>query len=119
MIHRFPSLDEFEAGQIIERKHLQWFHSNYVPDRAQMADPYASPLRAGDHTGLPPAVVITAGFDPLRDEAQAYAEALADAGVPTQHEEFPDLGHGFIVADASARVREANEALCALVAPLL
>ena len=64
-------------------------------------------------------MVITAGFDPLRDEAQAYAKALTDAGVPTQYEEFPSLGHGFIVADASARVREANEALCALVEPLL
>ena len=90
-----------------------------MPNPEQMKEPYASPLLAKDHAGLPPAVVITAGFDPLRDEAQAYAERLSEAGVKTEHQEFSGLGHGFIVADATAAVREANQRICELLDSVL
>ena len=115
----FPSIEEFAEGQVITRKHLQWFHSNYVPHSDDMSNPYASPLLAEDHTGLPSAVIVTAGFDPLRDEAQAYANKLKKAGVFTQHKEYSSLGHGFIVADATAAVRKANKEICEMLEDLL
>ena len=111
-----PSVEEFAEGQIIGKAHIKWFHSNYVPDEARMKEPYASPLYADDHAGLPPAVLITAGFDVLRDEGVAYAKALSDAGVPVQHREFSSLGHAFMFADATAAVHKANEEICALFA---
>ena len=64
-----------------------------IPSEAD--DPRASPLRANDLSGLPPALIYTAGFDPLRDEGQAYADRLAAAGVKTIHREFESLIHGF------------------------
>ena len=73
-------------------------------------DPRASPLHAEDHSGLPPAIVITAGFDPLRDEGQAYAEKLSAAGVDVQYRCFENLIHGFVsltgVVDAAAHALE-------------
>ena len=115
----FPSTEEFAEGQVITREHLRWFHSNYVPNPDQMNNPYASPLFAQDHSGLPPAVIITAGFDPLRDEAQALAKALTEAGVHTQHKEYASLGHGFILADATKAVREANHEICQMLGSVL
>lgn len=75
---------------------MEWFIGLYLTDRAEALDPRASPLRAADLSGLPPALVFTAGFDPLRDEGQAYAERLAAAGVKTIHREFDSLIHGFV-----------------------
>ena len=115
----FPSIEEFAEGQVITREHLRWFHSNYVPNPDEMRHPYASPLFAEDHSGLPPAVIITAGFDPLRDEAQALAKALDEAGVHTQHREYASLGHGFIVADATKVVRDANREICEMLRAVL
>ena len=84
-----------------------------------MKNPYASPLFAEDHSALPSAVIVTAGFDPLRDEAQAYADALKKAGVHTQHKEYSLLGHGFIVADATAAVQHANKEICEMLEAVL
>ena len=61
---------------------MQWFWSNYLPDPTAGEDPLASPLRAPDLHGLPPALVVTAEFDPLRDEGDAYATRLAAAEIP-------------------------------------
>jgi acetyl esterase len=115
----FPSVDEFETGGIITRAHTRFFHGNYVPDREQMKEPYASPMFATHHGDLPPAVVITAGFDPLRDEAQAYAKAMTDAGVTVHHKEFRSLGHGFVFSDATKASATANQTLCEMFTPLM
>ena len=63
---------------------MEWFWDHYT-DGADRTDPSVSPLRAADLSGLPPAVIVTSEFDPLRDEGEAYAEALGKAGVATQH----------------------------------
>jgi acetyl esterase len=83
-------------GFLLTDADMQWFVDNYLPDRSAAADPRISPLRASDLAGLPPALIYTAGFDPLRDEGQAYADRLVAAGVKTVHREFAPLIHGFI-----------------------
>ncbi len=75
---------------------MAWFRSHYLNDPSEVADPRVSPLAAADLSGLPPALVFTAGFDPLRDEGQAYGDRLAAAGVKTFHREFDSLIHGFV-----------------------
>jgi len=77
-------------GYILTTPLMEWFWDHYA-DPADRSDPKASPLRAGDLSGLPPAFVVTCEFDPLRDEGIAYAEALEAAGVPVRH--LPARGH--------------------------
>ena len=69
---------------------------NYLDDPAEVTDPRVSPLLADLPAGLAPAYVVTAGFDPLRDEGEAYARRLADAGVEVELRRFPDQIHGFV-----------------------
>ena len=77
-----PSYEENGLGYVLTAPLMQWFWDHYA-DPADRSDPKASPLR-GDLSNLPPAVIVTAEFDPLRDEGTAYAEALAAAGVPVR-----------------------------------
>jgi acetyl esterase len=74
---------------------MAWFFDQYVPDVAARTNPEISPLRADDHSGLPPAIVITAEYDPLRDEGLSYVEALRAAGVPVSHHHYDDVVHAF------------------------
>lgn len=89
---------------------MDWFLDCYLPDREQRTWPDASPV-AADLAGLPPAVVATAEFDPLRDEGDEYARRLATAGVPVTHLPFDGLVHGFLwqvrVSPAAAKARDA------------
>jgi acetyl esterase len=83
-------------GFLLTHDDMEWFRGHYLNGPAEIDDPRASPLRAADLAGVAPALVFTAGFDPLRDEGQAYAERLSGAGVKTVHREFDTLIHGFV-----------------------
>jgi acetyl esterase len=80
----------------LTRKRMIWFWRQYLSEPAEAEDPYASPLRASRFDGLPPALVLTAERDPLRDEGECYAARLEDAGVPTQSSRYEGLYHGFL-----------------------
>ena len=75
---------------------MTWFRTHYLNDVGEIDDPRASPLRATDLSGVAPALIFTAGFDPLRDEGQAYGERLRAAGVKVIDREFETLIHGFV-----------------------
>ncbi|HUG06193.1 MAG TPA: alpha/beta hydrolase [Candidatus Limnocylindria bacterium] len=90
-----PSYRANGSGLGLTRSGMRWFWDNYVPDPKLRDEPYASPLRARDLSGLPPAHVITAECDVLRDEGKGYARRLSEAGVPTTYVEYPGMVHGF------------------------
>jgi acetyl esterase len=91
-----PSQHALAEGYLLTRDAILWFYGNYLRTPEDVADWRASPLRAADLSRLPPAYIVTAGFDPLRDEGEAYAQALERAGVPVTHECFEGMIHGFI-----------------------
>lgn len=86
----------FGEGFYLNNAFMDLAADSYLPDRSRRADPDASPLLGEVPAGLARACVVTAGFDPLRDEGEAYARKLADAGVPVELRRFPDQIHGFI-----------------------
>jgi acetyl esterase len=93
-----PSCTENAEGYFLTLDAMHWFSGHYLgAERAEKAlDPYASPLLASDLRGVPAAHVITAEFDPLRDEGEAYAQALADADVPVTVRRYDGMIHGFV-----------------------
>jgi acetyl esterase len=103
------SLREYAEGYFLERKTLDWFYAQYLPGDADKMDSRISPLRAEDISGLPPAYITLAGFDPLHDEGLAYAEKLRAAGVPVTVADYPDMVHDFIYLQAV--LPQASEAL--------
>jgi acetyl esterase len=91
-----PSMVENAEGYGLTRQGMIWFWDHYLADPSHGANPYASPLRAADLNGLPPALVVTAQYDPLRDEGEYYAERLRQAGVPTEMKRWDGMNHGFL-----------------------
>jgi acetyl esterase len=111
-----PSYRENATGYLLERDAMEWFWNHYLGKPADGAEVYASPLRAKDLRALPPALVITAEFDPLRDEGEAYAKRLREAGVDAKLHRFDGMIHGFfgmsaIMDKAKAAMAESCEAL--------
>jgi acetyl esterase len=88
------SREEFQEGFLLTRSLISYFQKHYF-DRDQSRDPRASPLLAEDVTGIPPTLILTAGFDPLRDEGEAYAKKLTASGARVEHVLYPSLTHGF------------------------
>lgn len=94
VVNEYPSTVENGEGYILTRAGMLEFHGFYLEDPADGKEPYASPLLADDLTGLPPAVVMTMEFDPLRDCGELYAERLAESGVPTVAKRWDGHVHG-------------------------
>lgn len=103
-------------GYMLTRDSMIWYWDQYLNNPSEASDPYAAPLQARDLAGLPPALVLTAEFDPLRDEGEAYAHRLEAAGVPTRCIRYDGLVHGFFgMHDSVDKAREAvNQASAAL-----
>jgi len=103
------SLERFATGYSLTRDLLRWYQKQYLRDERDRADWRASPLRAPDHSRLPHAYILTAGFDPLLDEGRAYADRLTQAGVPVVYECFEGQIHGFLpMGGAMAAARHAH-----------
>jgi len=107
-----PSYAENADGYSLTRDSMIWFWNHYLNNPTEATHPHVAPLRADSLRGLPPALVITAGYDPLRDEGDRYAERLQSEGVPTVHSRYPGMIHGFfgmtgVVDQAQAAIDEA------------
>ncbi len=89
-----PSYRHYAAGFGLTRRDMEWFFEQYAPQSRQ--DPRVSPLNIANLAGLPPALVVTAEYDVLRDEGEAFARRLAEAGIPTRLNRYDGLTHGFL-----------------------
>ena len=94
-----PSMRQKAAGWGLDAETIRFFNSQWVPDRTRWSDPGVSPLHAPDLSGLPKALIVTAEHDPLRDESEAYAHRLRDAGVEVELRREPGLIHSFLMLD--------------------
>jgi acetyl esterase len=101
----YPALDcgldtsshrELADAHVIPRDRILWYMTQYLRDEADRRDPRAAPLLSSDLAGQPATLIITAGFDPLRDEGLAYAERLRNAGVDVTYREYPGQIHAFV-----------------------
>ena len=111
-----PSYRECASGYFLTLDSMRWFWDHYLGPDGDGADPEASPLRAADLAGVAPALVVTAEYDPLRDEGEAYARRLEEAGVPVTLSRYDGMIHGFYrMAAAMDRTQHAlNESAAAL-----
>jgi len=108
-VEKRESYATFADGFLLTAAEMDWFRDHYLPERDAAHEWRASPLRAPDLAGLPPAYVLTAGFDPLRDEGEEYAELLRAAGVPTALRRHEGLLHSFV--NQTAPHRGAHDAM--------
>jgi acetyl esterase len=115
----YPSRVENAKGYFLEQPTMDWFYGHYAGSWEDAADPRLSPLHA-DLTGLAPALVVTAEFDPLRDEGEAYAEKLRAAGVRVEQQRYDGMIHGFFdMGPISPAAQAAIEESCARFGELL
>jgi acetyl esterase len=91
----YPSMSKNAEGYFLTAADMAWFWDHFVPE-VHRSDPRAVPARADDLSGLPPAIVVTAEYDPLRDEGERYADRLRDAGVPVEVVRYHGVVHGFV-----------------------
>jgi acetyl esterase len=112
----FPSHERNGEGYLLTKKVMHYFRDHYLPQQGDWLDWRASPLLAKSLAGLPPAFVMTAGFDPLVDEGREYAERMQGEGVPVEYKNYPDMVHGFITMGRV--VDTANTALADCAAAL-
>lgn len=111
-----PSHELFAESFPLGRELMEWFIGHYLTDPCEMSDPRVSPLDEKDFSGLPPAIVATAGFDPLVDEGEAYARKLREAGVRVDYKCYDNLTHSFTAfSGASAACRAAIEEIAGKV----
>jgi acetyl esterase len=96
----WPSLRENAEGFLLSRNDMTWFWDHYLAQPEDALKPYAVPMRAADLRGLPPARILTAQYDPLRDEGEAYARRLRDAGVPVILTRYDGMIHAFLAQTA-------------------
>ena len=111
--------DENAEGPLLTKSAMHWFVNHYLRSEVDRTDPLASPLLASNLRGLPPAFILTAECDPLRDEGEAYGRRLEDAGVTVAVQRYDGMPHGFFsfaaaldggrraVADATSQLRSA------------
>jgi len=90
------SYRDYADGYLLTRNSMRWFWDHYLQRPEDGAQPYASPLSAPKLHGLPAALIITAEYDPLCDEGEAYAARLREAGVPVTMTRYPGMIHGFL-----------------------
>jgi acetyl esterase len=113
-----PSIERHADGYLLTKSMMHWFRSNYMHDTDDRRAP--SPKYWPDLRGSAPAIVVTAGYDPLVDEGGAYAQALHDAGVTVRHRHHPSLIHGFLsLAGAVRAARDATDQICDDIRELL
>jgi acetyl esterase len=111
-----PSMREYGHDHFLTLEAIDWLNSQYAPTREERRHPHASPIYAPDVSGLPPAFMITAECDPIRDQAEAYAERLRAAGVPVQMKRYDGMIHPFfslagMVDGAKEAMRDAATAV--------
>jgi acetyl esterase len=112
----YPSLAQNGEGYLLTTEMRAWFARCYVPDGTPLDDWRLSPICAADHSDVAPAIVVTAQYDPLRDEGDAYAATLRAAGVPVDHIPVDGMIHGFLqYAPFHARARAIVDQVGALL----
>jgi acetyl esterase len=104
-----PSYIKNKEGYMLTRDLMKWFWGHFMEDESEANDPYASPLRAKNLSDLPPALIVTAEYDPLRDEGEAYGKRLQQAGVKVTISRYAGMIHAFI--RMTAQLDKAKEAL--------
>ena len=117
LIGTFSTLShqEYGKGYLLERDSLEWYRKQYIGDK-DPTDPRISPLFASDFSSLPPAFIITAEFDPIRDEGEAYVQKLKTSGVPVIHKRYKGMVHGFfqmagLLDEARLAIEEVGQTL--------
>lgn len=110
------SYQDFAEGYLLEKRSMEWFFDQYAPEGLDRAQRYLSPLRAQRLKNLPPAYIITAGHDVLRDEGKAYADALKEAGCDVTYVNYEGMVHGFfnmqaVLDTAKTAIKDAARAL--------